>query len=102
MGFKEQIQSDLNIFINDNEFAEPHTIDGVQLSVVIDNDRLKERQSHSEYGYEGDILFFVAKSAYGAAPASGQVINFDGDIYRVSDVQEDLGMYSITLAGNMS
>ncbi|HQB39393.1 MAG TPA: hypothetical protein PL053_08990 [Deltaproteobacteria bacterium] len=102
MSFKDQLQSDLAVFINVDEFGELHTINGVQLNIVIDNDKLKERQAKAEYGYEGELLFYVPKAAYGAAPAIGQVITFNGDVYRVADVQENIGMYSITLTGNMA
>jgi hypothetical protein len=101
--FKEQLAQDLAlVFFNIDEFAELHTINSAQLNIVIDNDKLKERQTKAEYGYNGDILFYVQKSVYGDAPAIGQIVKFDGEVYRVSDFHCDNGMYSITLAANMS
>jgi len=101
MGFKDQVNADLDVFLNLDEFGELHTVDGMQLSVVVDNDKLKERQAKAQYGYEGDLLFYVAKAFYGDLPAVGQIVRFDGEIYRVSDAQEDMGMYFITLVANM-
>ena len=94
--------SDINTFINQDEFAELHAVDGVQLQLVIDNDKFKERQAKAEYGYKGDILFYVQKSVYGDAPAIDQIVKFDGEVYRVSDFQDDNGMYYITLESNRS
>lgn len=102
MGFKDQVNADLDVFLNLDEFGELHTINGVQLNIVIDNDKLKERQAKAQYGYEGDLLFYVAKVSYGDLPAVGQIVRFDGEIYRVSDVQDAAGLLTITLAANMS
>ena len=102
MRFKDCVNADLKIFLNTDEFAELHTVDGVQFNIVVDNDKLKERQSKGQYGYEAVLLFYVKKIDLGDAPAVGQIINFDGDRYRVMDTGEDLGMYSITLESNMS
>jgi hypothetical protein len=101
--FKAQVQKDLAcVFLNPDEFTSLHIIDGTQLLIVVDNDMLKERQTKKEYAYEGDILFYVQKTIYGDAPAIGQIVNYDGEIYRVSDFQEDDGLYSITLVANQS
>ena len=102
MGFKNCIDTVLKVFLNIDEFSELHTVDGVQLSIVVDNEKLKERQAKAEYGYKGDILFYIQKTVYGDAPAIGQIVNFDGEVCRVSDFQDDNGMYSITLESNMS
>ena len=49
MNFKEMIHKDLrHVFFNTNEFAEQHTLNGISVEVIIDNDRLKER-SKKEY-----------------------------------------------------
>ncbi len=100
-GFKEQTALDRAVFINTDEFADVHAINGRQMSIVLDKDELKRRQAKPEYGYEGDILFYVDAMAYGEAPVIGQFITFDGDKYRVSDVQEDEGLYLIELVANL-
>jgi len=102
MRFKDCVNADLKVFFNIDEFAELHTINSVQLNIVIDNDKLKERQAKAEYGYKGYVLFYVQKSVYGDAPAIGQIVKFDGEVCRVSDFQDDNGMYSITLESNRS
>jgi hypothetical protein len=106
MSFKDDIEADLDVFFDTDEFASTHLVNGVSMEIVIDNDLIKERQAKSTNSpngvYEGEILFHVKASAFGEKPAISQVVNLDGDIYRVSDAQEDDGMYSITLLGNQS
>lgn len=103
MNFKDIIAQDQNIFINNNEFAEGHTIDNRQLSIVIDNDRLMHR---SKIEYEGvivgDILYFVTKEAFGANIKPDQVQTFDGIPCIVFDVRLDMGMYEVILKKNVS
>jgi hypothetical protein len=95
----------MDTFINSDEFATDHMVNGVKMSIIIDNDLIKERQAKlkdPEGIYIGDILFHVAKSVFGDKPVPGQIINLDGDPYRVADAQEDEGLYTITLAANES
>jgi hypothetical protein len=102
MSFKDLSEADNAIFFNTDEFGELHTVDGVQLPVVLDNEKLMERQANSEYGYQGGILFYVAKSTFGKVPAVGQIMNFDNRPWMVADVQEATGLLTITLESNMS
>jgi hypothetical protein len=104
MSFKDIIQSDLNnVFFNISEFAEPHTIDGRALNVIVDNDRLQQR-SQKEYDgiYVGDLLYFVKAKDYGPAPKPDSVQIFDGRSYTVFDVRQDVGVYEIILKLNAS
>ena len=98
---KDYFESDLDTFINDDEFSTIHTINGVEMQIIMDSDKLKTKQAKDGV-YEGDVLFHVKKSVFGEAPAIGNLIELDGGTYRVTDFQEDEGLYSITLAGNMS
>lgn len=103
--FKEVIQEDLNnTFFDIDEFAEIHNIDGKDISIIIDHELLKERQAkYAEGTYLGDVLFHVKKSDFGEAPGINQPIKFDGDsTMRVTDFQEDMGIYIITLGSNRS
>lgn len=52
MNFKETINKDLqHVFFNTNEFAEQHTLNGISVEVIMDNDRLKERSKKSMMVY---------------------------------------------------
>lgn len=101
MSFRDQIQADLVTFFNQNEFAEPHLIDGRTLNVTVDNDHLKERSKKEYDGISvGEILYFVSAEQYGERPEQGapQVFN-DRQMY-VFDVREDTGVYEIILSQN--
>ena len=102
MSFKDQIALDLAVFFNIEENADSHNINGQNMPVVLDGDTLRRRQAKGEYGYEGTMVIFVAQSDYGEEPAIGEILNLDGEIYRVTDVQSDQGVYSITIEANMS
>lgn len=104
MAFKDYLESDLNTFFTD--FADTHTVNGAEMEIVIDEDLIKERLTKIKSDIEGiyiaDVLFHVRKSVYGEKPVVGEIVNLDGEIYRVSDAQEDKGMYAISLVANES
>lgn len=90
-------------FFNADEFSTPHQIDDKTMNIIMDNDLLKERKANSLDGtYEGEILFHAKKTDFIEGPAIHQHIRFDGSFYRISDLQDDEGLYTITLTGNRS
>ncbi len=111
MNFKDQLIKDLDsTFFNNNEFCANHLIDGVEMSIVLDDDLLTERKIRVGKSYDGayvgEILFHIRKSEYHNTfedkPAIGQAVEFDNNIYRINDFQENEDMYTITLGANMS
>lgn len=103
--FKEQLEKDMDdIFFNLDEFAENHIIDGKEIPVVVDNDRIIELSLGKSVETRGiftdDILFFVLKKYLDYEPCAGQHMTFDGVTYPISDVKEDFGGYTIILSGN--
>ncbi len=96
--FKEYLSFDLDTFFK--EFAENHIINGDEIEIIIDNEILKERQAQKEI-YEGDVLFYVRKTDFKEAPAIGQHIELDNNLYRVDSFNEEDGLYLITLGANM-
>lgn len=99
--FKDIIAQDMNIFMNSNEFAEPHIINGRTFNIVIDNDHLQERSKKEYDGISvGELLYFVAVNEYGNPPAVDEYQAFDNRPMRVFDVREDMGMYEIILKRN--
>ena len=104
MSFKDIVNTDMSIFINPDEFGETHRINGQQIEVVVDADRLSWRHSKDYEGnMVGDLLYFVNISVYPwAKPKIGEVQTFDGKPYTVFDVKEPDGMYEIILQRNFS
>lgn len=103
--FKDYLDADLDVFFNADEFAEKHEIDGIKIPIIIDNDLLREQQSKltDPSGFiVADLLFHAKKSCFARRPEPGNLLMFDGKPRRIADVQEDGGVYTITLAVNLS
>lgn len=103
--FKDQVASDLgSVWFSDlEEFWETHSINGIDMRVVVDNDELIRRSAKRVYTesdsglYAGHRLIMVRASEYGAKPAIGNQIQFDTRRYKVVDVDSQSGMYVIEL-----
>lgn len=103
--FKDQIASDLGSvwFSGLEEFWETHSINSVDMRVVVDNDELIRRSTKRVYTasdsglYAGHKLIMVMASEYGAKPAIGNQILFDNRRYKVVDVDSQSGLYVIEL-----
>jgi hypothetical protein len=101
MSFKELLAADISTFINSDEFAEAHNIDGRILNVVVDNDRLMQRSNKEFDGISvGELLYYVSAADYGPPPKVDAVQYFDNKIYQVFDVRPDAGLYEIILRRN--
>lgn len=103
--FKNLIASDLGtVWFSDlEEFWETHTINDVEMRMVVDNDELIRRTAKRVYTasdsglYAGHKLIMVRASEYGAKPAIGNQIIFDSRRYKVVDVDSQDGLYVIEL-----
>jgi hypothetical protein len=102
MSFKEFVVQDLQAFINADEFATAHNIDGRTLNVIVDNDRLIQRSKKEFDGITvGELLYFVEVSAFGSErPKPRNSQNFDKRLMYVFDVREYDGIYEIILSQN--
>jgi hypothetical protein len=106
--FKEQLDDDLtNVFINHEEFADVHHINGKEMLIALDGDELEQRKlaKSGDYTvgvYEGDLLFYVREDVYGHRPRIEEENTFDGEKYRVTDFTSDTGLYTIVLKKNTS
>lgn len=102
MNLRDQMQLDAEMtFLNPLEFAEPHTIDGRELLITIDDDKLQERKSRSSNptdGVYGATLLFYARAAdFSTKPVPEMRMTIDGKIYTIADVQSDAAMITVTL-----
>jgi hypothetical protein len=101
--FKKLIEEDIStVFLNKMEFADTHTIDGVEMPVLIDENELLERDkakmgTHIDGIYKTRRLIYVAKSEFGLRPAQGRTIALDGRAFQVADCLEEYGILSIEL-----
>lgn len=106
MGFKEQCVKDLNVFLNINEFADIHDIDGQQVAIVVDRDITKTRSNNRSERYDGiyasEVVVYIKDGDLPRRPVFGQVLRLDGTIFTVIDCGEEGGMLVITLGANDS
>ena len=105
--FKDFVAKDIvSTFINADEFAEAHNINGVDgIICVIDSDIIQERnsQSYSEYSegvFQTQVMVFVAASELPERPVKGEIFRLDGDLYQVFECAENDGMLEITIQAN--
>lgn len=105
--FRDRLAADLHAtFLNPNEFADEHTIDGRRLVCLLDDNELLERKTVAKEGQHMDGLFLADKllylpaAEYGAPPKPGRMMELDGKTYRVVDVADESGMYSVLLEAN--
>lgn len=111
MDFKEQLQIDLDtVFFNSREFAELHCINGNEIAIIIDNDRLEELernrqgypQAHEEQLFTDTMMFYVRKTDLDFEPVPGQYLEYDGRCYIVNNVKKDDESYTVVMEANES
>lgn len=96
---RDYFESDLETFINLDEFGSEIAIEKKNISVVVDNDLLKEMQlSNGGEGLEdSEILFHAKKVDFDFTPRVGQDVLFNESLYYINDVKDDEGIYTITI-----
>lgn len=104
MGFKDIVSSDLEkIFLNQDEFADYHTINGKTMVVLVDDNEMIEREKRvpmrdvMDGTYSRTLMLYVASNVFGPLPAVGRLLNLDGKNYHIVDAVDENGIYSISL-----
>ena len=105
--FKEILKSDIHdVFLNIDEFAETHTINGKEMDAVIDDmeavEREKRMKSHMDGVYMRQFVLYVSAYDFGALPGVGKAVTVDRRRFTVADATSEGGMYAITLEANRS
>lgn len=104
MKFKERVKRDLdNVFLNTEEFAEMHRIEGKEVSVVINNSSLDEKKKGQTAGIvEADMLIMGKKTDFPANLSPGRLLNVDGRETIIVDSKEDMGIVEVAVNQNRS
>lgn len=99
--FKDLLNQDLNTFFNSDEFGETHNIDGKDVTIIVDTDKLQERSKKEFDGLSvGELLYFVKVSDLSKKPVQDSIQVFDKKPYLIFNVREDNGIYEIILQQN--
>ncbi len=102
MSFKEQIQQDLDtVFLNLNEFAELHRVEGAEIAVIMDSDKLNNLKQGQILGLvEADVLLMGRASDFPADLEPGRLLNVDGRELIVANSGKDMGLVEVALSQN--
>lgn len=100
---KEQIALDISHFLNVNEFADEHDLNGTTCICVIQSVKAQDDYSESVYNAElvKDYLQVDCReSDLPEVPTFGQAFTVDGELYLVASVAQNMGMVTIKLEAN--
>ena len=92
---------DLDTFINMEEFADNHVINGEAIKCVVDTDIFDERSTTAgdrSGGVFKDTISIFIKMSDIAKPLIDEMMTVDEDDYRVVEVKENMGLYEIVLS----
>ena len=101
--FKEQAADDLGVFLNADEFAETHTVNGVEVQAVLEGLTTKEFVQHRGHriSFEGvdarTVILHLRAMEIPQKVAQGKVLELDGEMYRIADSADDMGLLTLTL-----
>lgn len=101
-GFKDAVADDIDaVFLNREEFAEIHELNGTQCRAIVQNVVIDEdlTASNKEYGYGAygyGSLINVRKRDLPRVPKFGTAWTVDGKLGEVVNVADDMGMLTIT------
>jgi len=100
--FKEQVQQDLDaVFLNTDEFAEIHRVEGAKIAVVIDSDTLNKLKQGQILGLvEADMLLMGKTSDLPADLDPGRLLNVDGRELIVVNSGRNMGLTEVALKQN--
>ena len=107
MSLKQLMMDDINdVFLDPEEFAELHDINGVPVLCVIDEDISKQRSSRQSGNYDGvyqrELTLFVSESDLGYRPERDQKMTVDSEWYLVLNCAASAGMLEIELGSNQA
>ena len=100
--FKDMVARDLEaVFLNVDEFAELHMVEGKEIPVVMDDDRLTTLKKGQILGLvEADMLLMGKVSDFPADMEPGRLLNVDGRELIVSKSSRDMGLIEAALRQN--
>ena len=102
MSFKDDILADLDeVFLNLDEFAEEHTIEGKKISVVMNNDQLETLKEGQILGLvEADMVIFAKAEDLPRDLDPGRFLNVDGRELIVVKAGRNMGLAEVALRQN--
>jgi hypothetical protein len=100
--------SDLDTFLNPDEFSELHTLGSKEIMMIVEEDSYKGKseqnqdfENATEGIYESTINLYMKASDY-KKPSVGKRVTFDGEKYYVIGASHQDGILKISLIANES
>lgn len=105
MSFKDQIKQDLSdVFLNLDEFADLHRIEGKEVPVVIDSDMLEKLSKIGDNRIHGmdeaDMIIMGKASDLPENLDPGRLLNLDGREVIVVTTTSEMGLVQIAVRQN--
>ena len=105
MSFKDQIKQDLSdVFLNLDEFADLHRIEGKEVPVVIDSDMLEKLSKIGDNRIHGmdeaDMVIMGKASDLPENLEPGRLLNLDGREVIVVTTTSEMGLVQIAVRQN--
>ena len=105
MSFKDQIKQDLSdVFLNLDEFADLHRIEGKEVPVVIDSDMLEKLNKIGDNRIHGmdeaDMVIMGKASDLPENLDPGRLLNLDGREVIVVTTTSEMGLVQIAVRQN--
>lgn len=105
MSFKDQIKQDLSdVFLNLDEFADFHRIEGKEVPVVIDSDMLEKLSKIGDNRIHGmdeaDMVIMGKASDLPENLDPGRLLNLDGREVIVVTITSEMGLVQIAVRQN--
>lgn len=105
MSFKDQIKQDLSdVFLNLDEFADLHRIEGKEVPVVIDSDMLEKLSKIGDNRIHGmdeaDMVIMGKASDLPENLDPGRLLNLDGREVIVVTTTSEMGLVRIAVRQN--
>lgn len=105
MSFKDQIKQDLSdVFLNLDEFADLHRIEGKEVPVVIDSDMLEKLSKIGDNRIHGmdeaDMVIMGKASDFPENLDLGRLLNLDGREVIVVTTTSEMGLVQIAVRQN--
>ena len=107
MTLKDLIKQDVHgVFFNLDEFADIHTINGVEMPCQVDNNERLEREKrfsqHMDGVYMDSVPIYVPAEYFDKLPTRGATLSFDGKQFRVAEATDEGQVYFIVLEATES
>lgn len=99
MSFKDEIAADLDaVFLEAEEFAATHRVEGKTITCVIDSDKGQRKADGAMYDLaEADFILMAKTADLPARKEAGSVLNLDGRELTVTDWEEQDGLTIVGL-----